>query len=169
MKNIFILFLGLAMTYAGTTKKIFDVKGMMCASGCASTINKTIQSLDGIEDVKVDFDTKKMEVICDNSIIKTENIIESLPNPYKVTLTKETVSKQYAVGGITCMGCVNSIQNTIDGLDGIENYDISMEKETLFIEFDISKIDDKIILSKIPEKFKIVEILKSNKVEELKK
>ena len=67
------------------------------------------------------------------------------------------------------MGCVNSIQNTIDGLDGIENYDISMEKETLFIEFDISKIDDKIILSKIPEKFKIVEILKSNKVEELKK
>ena len=44
-----------------------------------------------------------------------------------------------------------------------------MEKETLFIEFDISKIDDKIILSKIPEKFKIVEILKSNKVEELKK
>ena len=167
MKNILILFLGLAMTYAGTTKKIFDVKGMMCSSGCATTINKTIQSLNGVENVKVDFSTKKMEVICDNSLIKTENIIGSLPNPYKVTLIKETVSKEYAVGGMTCMGCVNSIKSTIDGLEGLENYDISIEKETLFLEFDISKTDDKIILSKIPEKFKVVEIIKTNEEEEV--
>ena len=169
MKNIFILFLSLSITYAGTTKKVFNVKGMMCASGCANTINKTIQLLDGVGDVKVDFDNKQMEVICDDSIINTESIIKSLPNPYEVALIKEIISKKYTVGGMTCMGCVSSIRNAIDGLKGLENYDVSIDKETLFIEFDISMIDDKVILSKIPEKFKVVEKITEDKKDDLEK
>ena len=159
MKNIFILFLVLSFTYAGPTKKIYSVEGMMCGSGCVNTINKTIKSLDGVEDVKVDFQNKKMEVVFDNDDIKSENIVSSLPSPYKAILLKETISKKYAVGGMTCMGCVHSIRTAIDGLEGIENYDVSIEEEILYIEFDINAIDDKAILSQIPEKFKIVEII----------
>ena len=159
MKNIFILFLVLSLTYAGPTKKIYSVEGMMCGVGCVNTINKTINSLDGIEDVKVDFINKRMEVVFDNDDIKSENIVNSLPNPYKATLLKETISKEYAVGGMTCMGCVHSIRSAIDGLEGLENYDVSMEEEMLYIEFDVNRTDDKAILSQIPEKFKIVEII----------
>ena len=159
MKNIFILFLVLSLTYAGPTKKIYSVEGMMCGSGCVNTINKTIKSLDGVEDVKVDFQNKKMEVVFDNDNIKSENIINSLPSPYKAVLLKETISKEYAVGGMTCMGCVHSIRTAIDGLEGLENYDVSIEDEMLYIEFNVNVIDDKAILSQIPEKFKIVEII----------
>ena len=164
MKNIFILFLVLSLTYAGPTKKIYTVEGMMCGSGCVNTINKTIKSLDGVQDVKVDFQNKKMEVIFDNDDIKSENITSSLPSPYKAVLLKETISKEYAVGGMTCMGCVHSIRTAIDGLEGLENYDVSIENEMLYIEFDVSAIDDKTILSQIPEKFKLVEIISEKEV-----
>ena len=164
MKNIFILFLVLSLTYAGPTKKIYTVEGMMCGSGCVNTINKTIKSLDGVQDVKVDFQNKKMEVIFDNDDIKSENITSSLPSPYKAVLLKETISKEYAVGGMTCMGCVHSIRTAIDGLEGLENYDVSIEEEMLYIEFDVNAIDDKAILSQIPEKFKLVEIIPEKEV-----
>jgi len=164
MKNIFILFLVLSLTYAGPTKKIYSVEGMMCGSGCVNTINKTIKSLDGVENVEVDFKNKKMEVVFDNDDIKSENIISSLPNPYKAILLKETISKEYAVGGMTCMGCVHSIRTAIDGLEGLESYDVSIEEEMLYIEFDINAIDDKTILSQIPEKFKLVEIIPEKEV-----
>ena len=164
MKNIFILFLVLSLTYAGPTKKIYSVEGMMCGSGCVNTINKTIKSLDGVQDVKVDFQNKKMEVIFDNDDIKSENITSSLPSPYKAVLLKETISKEYAVGGMTCMGCVHSIRTAIDGLEGLENYDVSIEEEMLYIEFDVNAIDDKAILSQIPAKFKLVEIIPEEEV-----
>ena len=164
MKNIYILFLVLSLTYAGPTKKIYSVEGMMCGSGCVDTINKTIKLLDGVEDVKVDFQNKKMEVVFDNDNIKSENIISSLPSPYKAILLKETISKEYAVGGMTCMGCVHSIRTAIDGLEGLENYDVSIEEEMLYIEFDVNVIDDKAILSQIPEKFKLIEIISEKEV-----
>jgi len=168
MKNIFVLFMVLSLVYTAPTKKIYNVEGMMCASGCAATINKKISSLNGIESVDVDFPSKKMEVVFDNTNIKPEDIIDSLPSPYKATLIKEIVTKEYMVGGMTCMGCVTNIQNSIDGLDGLENYDINIKKEMLFIEFDINKTDDKIILSQIPEKFKLVEIKLEENKENLK-
>ena len=168
MKNIFVLFMVLSLVYTAPTKKIYNVEGMMCASGCAATINKKISSLIGIESVNVDFPSKQMEIVFDNTNLKPEDIIDSLPSPYKATLIKEIVTKEYMVGGMTCMGCVTNIQNSIDGLDGLENYDINIKKEMLFIEFDINKTDDKIILSQIPEKFKLVEIKLEENKENLK-
>ena len=168
MRNIFILFMALSFIYTAPTKKIYGVKGMMCGAGCVSTITQTINSLTGIEFVNIDFETKQMELIFDNNNIKSDDIIKSLPNPYKATLIKEIATKEYMVGGITCMGCVTNIQNSIDGIEGLENYDIDIKTEMLFIEFDINKTDDKAILSQIPEKFKVVEVKLEENKENLK-
>ena len=95
MRNIFILFVVFSLTYAISTKKVYSVEGMMCGVGCVNTINKTIKSLDGVEDIKVDFINKKMEIVFDDSNIKSENIVSSLPNPYKAILIKETEHYDY--------------------------------------------------------------------------
>ena len=90
------------------------------------------------------------------------------------------IEKEYTVSGITCMGCVHSIRTSIENLEGLEDYTVDHEKGMLYIEFDVEKIDDKTILSKIPEKFKVVEFVsieeeeieeekvEEEKVEELK-
>ena len=168
MGNIFVLFIMISLSFAGPTKKIYTLEGMMCGVGCVNTINKVVQSLDGVDNVEVDFETRSMEVVFDNNNIKSNDVIKSLPNPYKATLVKEMISKEYAIGGMTCMGCVTNISNSIDGIEGLEHYDVSIKQEKLYIEFDISKVDEESILSQIPDKFKIIEIVKLIKEENLK-
>ena len=100
-----------------------------------------------------------MEILFDSENLTSEGVIAALPSPYKATFVKETMKKEYTVSGITCMGCVHSIRTSIENLEGLEDYTVDHENSMLYIEFDIEKTDDKKILSKIPEKFKVVDII----------
>ena len=175
MRKIFITFLAISSIFAVSTKKIYNVDGMMCGVGCVNIITNTLKTLEGVEEFSIDFPTKRMEVLFDTENLTSEKVISTLPNPYKVTFIKETIEKEYAVSGMTCMGCVNSIRTSIQDLEGLENYMVDFEKDMLYIEFDIEKTDEKTILSRIPEKFKVVELVsidkekvEEEKVEELK-
>ena len=175
MRKIFIIFLVVSSVFAVSTKKIYNVDGMMCGFGCVSTISNTLKTLEGVEEFSIDFETKKMEILFDSENLTSQKVITTLPNPYKTTFIKETIEKEYTVSGITCMGCVHSIRTSIENLEGLEDYTVDHEKGMLYIEFDVEKIDDKTILSKIPEKFKVVEFVsieeekvEEEKVEELK-
>ena len=167
MKKIFIIFLAISSVFAASTKKIYNVDGMMCGVGCVNTISNTLKTLEGVEEFSIDFSTKRMEVLFDTENLTSEKVISALPNPYKVTFIKETIEKEYAVSGMTCMGCVNSIRTSIQDLEGLENYMVDFEKDMLYIEFDIKKTDDKTILSKIPEKFKVVELVSINEEDKI--
>ena len=48
-------------------KADFEIEGMSCAIGCAAVIEKKLASLDGVKEAKVDFDSKKAEVIYDDA------------------------------------------------------------------------------------------------------
>ena len=181
MRKLFIVFFAISSVFAVSTKKIYNVDGMMCGSGCINTISNILKNLDGVEEFSIDFETKKMEILFDSENLTTEKVVAALPNPYKTTFIKETIEKEYTVSGITCMGCVHSIRTSIENLEGLEDYTIDHENSMLYIEFDVQKTDDKIILSKIPEKFKVVEFVsieekkneeekvEEEKIEELKK
>lgn len=41
--------------------------------------------------------------------------------------------------GMTCMGCVNSVKNVLEKLDGIANVEVSLEQEQANIEYDAEK------------------------------
>jgi len=175
MRKLFIVFFTISSVFAISTKKIYNVDGMMCGSGCVSTISNILKNLDGVEEFSIDFETKKMEILFDSENLTSQKVITTLPNPYKATFIKETMEKEYTVSGITCMGCVYSIRTSIENLEGLEDYTVDHEKSMLYIEFNVEKIDDKTILSKIPEKFKVVEFVsieeekvEEEKVEELK-
>lgn len=56
--------------------------------------------------------------------------------------TKQTVLK---IGGMHCAGCVNSIQNYVSKLDGVQKCEVSLASQKAFLEFDPSVSD----LSKI--------------------
>ena len=170
MRKIFVIFLAISSIFAASTKKVYNVDGMMCGVGCVNTISNTLKTLEGVEEFSIDFSTKRMEVLFDTENLTSEKVISALPNPYKVTFIKETIEKEYAVSGMTCMNCVNSIRTSIQDLEGLENYMVDFEKDMLYIEFDIQKIDEKKILDRIPEKFKVVELvsIEEEKVEKEK-
>ena len=159
MRKILIAFLAISSVFAISTKKVYNVEGMMCGVGCVNTINSTLKNLDGIKEIYVDFENKSMEVVFDDEDITSKEVVAALPDRYEATFIKETVSKKYAVSGITCMGCVNSIKTSIKDLDGLETYEVNYEEDMLYIEFDVNKTTDKDILNNIPVKFKVVEVV----------
>ena len=63
------------------------IEGMMCAIGCAATIEKKLAKSEGIEEVKVDFDTKKALIRYDKEFL----------NPVKITKIIQGVGKSYTV------------------------------------------------------------------------
>lgn len=54
----------------------FKIDGMSCAIGCAKTIEKKLNSTDGVQQANVDFDKKEATVSFDASIVSPEKIQE---------------------------------------------------------------------------------------------
>ena len=150
---------GLSLIMAAPTKKVLNVEGMMCGYGCVNTINKTLESIDGIETYSVSYENKKIELVFDDEKLDVEVIIESLPNPYVATVLVNSLIKEYSVSGIDCMGCVNSINKSLETIDGIESYDLDYKSSTLTIKFNLEVVDEERIKKSIPSKFTLKEIV----------
>lgn len=52
------------------------IEGMMCAIGCAATIEKKLQTTQGVTSAAVDFDSKLAKITFDPSQINSEKIEE---------------------------------------------------------------------------------------------
>ena len=89
----YILFLSFNLVLCTIQTSEFNVNGMMCGNGCVKTIEKEINSMEGIKEYSVSFEKSNM-VITYNSELINENIIISKLNTnttYSYTL-KETNS-----------------------------------------------------------------------------
>ena len=162
MKRIFLNIFIISLVFALPTKKMFDVEGMMCGYGCVSTINSIVTSL-GVENCTVDFDNSMMEVVFDDENLSVEQVIAALPNPYIATYIGESIDKAYLVQGMTCMGCVKSINDVLSKLKGIYAFNIDLENKMLDIEFDPNTFNDDILFSTIPDKFKVIPFISTKK------
>jgi len=156
-KKMFILLIVFALVAAEPVTKSFNVKGMMCGYGCVTTINNSVNSLEGVENCNVDFESKLMTVTFENKLINESKIIESLPTPYIATLLVDLIKKEYEVIGMHCMGCVNTLEGILKEVDGIDSYIVDFNKKRLLIEFDKNIINEEKIKNKIPEKFSLTE------------
>ena len=52
----------------------FAIEGMTCAMGCAKTIQDDLADLEGVQDAKVDFDTKLATVSFDKTVQTPEKL-----------------------------------------------------------------------------------------------
>ena len=154
MKTIILNLFVISCLFSMPTKKIFNVEGMMCGYGCATKINSVITSL-GVKNCKVDFDNKMIEVVFDDEDLSVDKIIDSLPKPYIATYVGESINKTYLVEGMTCMGCVKSINEALSKIRGIYAFSVDLENKMLDVEFNPDTLNDEILFSVIPDKFKV--------------
>jgi periplasmic mercuric ion binding protein len=52
----------------------FSIEGMTCEIGCAKTIEKELNGLDGVQKATIDFEKKSATIAFDKTVLKTENI-----------------------------------------------------------------------------------------------
>lgn len=76
----------------------FNIEGMSCAVGCAKTIEKKLAGLDGVQEAKVDFDTKTATVSYDSAKQTPETLLETVEaqadgKTYKVSNVKSSGDK----------------------------------------------------------------------------
>lgn len=75
----------------------FKIDGMMCPQGCAATIENKLSKLDGVEDAKVDFDSKMATIQFDPAKQTVNDFTQTVEKmgEYKVSEVKSSKDKAY--------------------------------------------------------------------------
>ena len=92
MKNILITSLCLiGFIFCIEKTSDFDVKGMMCGNGCVKKINRAMDSIEGVNSRKVNFEKATMTVSYDDQLVNEKMIIVALEkNNYSCSLKEES-------------------------------------------------------------------------------
>ncbi|MEZ4854713.1 heavy-metal-associated domain-containing protein [Flavobacterium sp.] len=75
----------------------FTIDGMTCAMGCAKAIEGELSALEGVQEAKVDFDTKEATVSFDANVQDLASLTKTIEataggDSYKVTASKVVIN-----------------------------------------------------------------------------
>ena len=86
----YILFLLFNLILCTIQTSEFNVKGMMCGNGCVKTIEKEINSIEGIKEYSISFENSNMIITYDSELINDDDIMSKLNTntTYSCTLKK---------------------------------------------------------------------------------
>jgi Cd2+/Zn2+-exporting ATPase len=122
-------------------KKEFRVSGMDCPA-CAKTIEKGLRSLKGIEEVKVNYSTAKMQVVATNTAAFTPIESEIKKLGFSVEpLNQNKNIKTYSIEGMDCGSCAKSIENHLGSNPSVENVSVNFSTGKMKIEHS-NKVED---------------------------
>eukprot|EP01112_Ceratiomyxa_fruticulosa_P012932 TRINITY_DN3607_c0_g2_i2.p1 TRINITY_DN3607_c0_g2~~TRINITY_DN3607_c0_g2_i2.p1 ORF type:complete len:1005 (+),score=238.84 TRINITY_DN3607_c0_g2_i2:182-3196(+) len=119
-------------------KSVFRIVGMTCAS-CVSTIEKFLNAQKGIFFVSVGLIQERAEIKYDPTILNELDIIreiESIGYEAQHIPNGENNQVRLRVGGMTCVSCVNIIQNAVSQQKGIVSIVVNLSTEIATVMYD---------------------------------
>ena len=127
--------------------KQFELTGMSCAT-CAMSVEKKIQSLEGIKSANVNFASEKLSVEMDPDKINDEEIIKHIQDlGFDVKQREKKI--QFNVKGMTCANCAMAIEKKLNTSPGISSSTVNLATEKVSVEFDPTIIDIETIFEKV--------------------
>ncbi|MDI6886596.1 MAG: heavy metal translocating P-type ATPase [archaeon] len=115
----------------GRKKAELKISGMTCAT-CATTIEKSILSKDGVADVRVNLGTESATVEYDPTQVRLADLEKAVTDAgYGVIHEKATLK----IGGMTCAMCVKTIEDTLSRLDGIIGVTVNLGAEKAYVTY----------------------------------
>jgi len=107
------------------------IVGMSCAS-CASTIQRGLADLKGVEKANVNFATSKATVLFQPQLAKPEEFISSVrKSGYDVG----TVSLELPIQGMNCASCVQKLEKALLQTRGVTKAAVNLATEKAKIEY----------------------------------
>ncbi|HEY5576387.1 MAG TPA: copper ion binding protein, partial [Clostridiaceae bacterium] len=120
------------------TVKSFKIEGMTCAA-CAKAVERATKKLDGVEDSSVNLATEKMNISFDEEKVTVEDIQKAVEKAgYKASI--ESLTKSFAIEGMTCSACANAIERATKKMDGVIDSNVNFATEKLIIVYEPSKV-----------------------------
>ncbi|MGB8952016.1 MAG: heavy metal translocating P-type ATPase [Candidatus Aminicenantales bacterium] len=113
------------------------IVGMSCAS-CASTIQRGLVALKGVDRANVNFATSKATVLYHPQLIKAEDFIKFVrKSGYDVG----TTSVEIPIRGMECASCVRAIEKALHQRRGIIKASVNLATEKVKVEYIPSEIN----------------------------
>ena len=107
------------------------VTGMNCTN-CANTITRTLQQLDGISEVNVNYATESATVTFDSSVLTEGDIVKGIRDAgYDVATTHIELS----ITGMNCTSCAASVERTLDSVPGTLEVTVNFATEQARVAF----------------------------------
>ncbi|MEN1966645.1 heavy metal translocating P-type ATPase [Lentibacillus sp. N15] len=125
-----------------TEKKAeYHIIGMDCPS-CALTIEKGLRGLDNIQEVKINYNTAKLQVIghTTQAFASIENIVQKLGYTAEPIEQNKHV-RTYEVTGMDCGSCAKSIENHLNTIPAVNSVQVHFSTGKMKIEHD-NTVDD---------------------------
>lgn len=130
-------------------KKKFEIKGISCQS-CVAKVEKTLNNLEGIQNVSLNLATSILDLEFDN--IPLKNIVKEIEElGYELIDKSKLNSESYDIKGMSCQVCARKIENELNKLEGLIEANVNFASEKLSINFDENLINQAKILNKIKE------------------
>jgi len=122
-------------------KAEFRIHGMDCPS-CALTIEKGLSGLQDIQDVKVNYNTAKLQIVGKNSasFYQVESEVQKLGYGIEPLLQNKNV-RIFNVEGMDCGSCAKSIENHLNTIPAVKDVSVNFSTGKMKIEHDNS-VDD---------------------------
>ena len=112
------------------------VTGMSCAS-CAAHIQEGLSALDGVQSASVNFAAEKATVVYDKSKVTVDSFVNVVKDlGYGVSVSKIILP----IKGMSCASCVETVQRTLNSLEGVITASVNFATEQAAIEYFSSQV-----------------------------
>lgn len=138
-----------------------SVSGMTCAA-CSNSVEGALKSVNGVLRASVALLQNKAVVVFDPKLVKDEDIknaiedagfdaeIFSEPSSFQKK-PHRTLMGQFAIGGMTCAACVNSVEGILRKLPGVKRAVVALATSLGEVEYDPTVISRDEIVNAIED------------------
>ncbi len=123
----------------------FRLSGMSCAA-CAGSIESVLRDLEGVQEVNLSLMTERVRVTYKPDTVTPEQLIGAVEQIGYGAARKEQEQESglkhavYGVKGMSCSSCVNAIEQTLRGIEGIQDPVVNLASETLRFTYDPGQV-----------------------------
>ncbi len=118
-----------------------EIGGMTCAS-CANSLKKAFSDLEGVVKAEVNFANGYAYIEYENEDLEIEDFrdaVESTGYDFK-GVKGENKERSFDVEGMTCASCAKSIEESLEGIDGVEEANVNFGTEKARVLYDGNKV-----------------------------
>ena len=114
-------------------KKQIKIEGMHCAS-CVANVEKSLESLDGVQSAAVNLATEAATVDFDESKVGEADFRRAIENA-GYSVLQSSKSESYNVVGMTCASCVAHVEKALGGVNGVTRATVNLATETAAVDY----------------------------------
>jgi Cu+-exporting ATPase len=115
-------------------KKTLNIEGMHCAS-CVLAVEKSLNKLEGVEQASVNLATESAAISYDEEKISYDNLRHAVEEAGYAIAGEETQTRTLKIEGMHCAGCVGSVQQSLEKLDGVQEAGVNLATESATVTY----------------------------------